>query len=76
MFEKYSHHGNDVFVRSDLKGKHRQYCLCFKCKRLNISNRDNNCRIANTLYAIDVAFNITTPVWECGEFEEIQVNES
>ena len=67
---EYIHHGHKVKVREDLKGKHREYCLCFKCKKLNIQDRTKNCPIANALYANCVKFNVTTPVWECGEFEE------
>lgn len=31
MIEKYIHHGKEVFVDSELKGKHKQHCLCWKC---------------------------------------------
>lgn len=29
---EYEHHGSSVKVREDLKGLHRDYCLCFRCK--------------------------------------------
>lgn len=38
-FVKYNHHGKEVWVREDLKGTHREHCLCFNCKKLNIENR-------------------------------------
>lgn len=28
---EYEHHGRSVKVRKDLKGLHRDYCLCFRC---------------------------------------------
>lgn len=28
---EYEHHGTKVKVREDLKGKHRENCLCFRC---------------------------------------------
>ena len=28
---KYKHHGVNVSVREDLKGKHREHCLCWIC---------------------------------------------
>jgi hypothetical protein len=31
MIEKYVHHEAEVSVDSELKGKHRQHCLCFQC---------------------------------------------
>jgi hypothetical protein len=32
---QYSHHERLVWVQSDLKGKHWDYCLCGICSRLN-----------------------------------------
>jgi len=72
MYKKYVHWEgySPVFVRSDLKGKHQEYCLCWNCLRFRPENREENCHKANLLYAIDVAFGMTTPVWECPDFEE------
>lgn len=69
-FERYEHHGEDVAVRSDLKGKHRDYCLCHSCDKFKPGDREANCDIANLLYRVCVLTGITTPVWECPEFEE------
>ena len=65
---KYIHHGKEVWVRKDLKGTHREHCLCFQCEKLNIGDREKNCPIANELYKNCVKFNVTTPVFECPEF--------
>ena len=70
---KYKHHGIDVSVREDLKGKHREHCLCWSCARfmpIPGGGREVNCPIANLLFAVDVQCNITTPVWECKKFVE------
>lgn len=72
MIEKYNHHGNDVFVDSELKGKHRDNCLCFKCTYFNMDDRDNNCPIANLLYMLCVALKLVTPVYECPIFNEVK----
>lgn len=69
-FEKYKHHGIKVFVRKDLKGKHRDYCLCFKCERFNISDPAKSCYIANMIYSTCVKYNLVLPVWECPKFKE------
>jgi hypothetical protein len=63
---EYEHHGTMVKVQDELKGKHREYCLCFSqnCKRLKIGQPDN-CPIAQALYKNCVEFNVVTPVWEC-----------
>jgi hypothetical protein len=63
MYEQYEHHGKLVWVRNDLKGKHRENCLCFSCAKLNIKDREKNCPIANALYDLCVQFNLTTPVF-------------
>ena len=67
---KYFHHGPGVpiSVDSDLKGKHREHCLCWQCGLFYPEDREKNCPIASTLYALNVLLNIVTPVWECPEF--------
>ena len=74
-FEQYNHHGNVVWVRSRLKGKHRENCLCHSCAKLNIEDREKNCPRANLLYALCVLLNMTTPVFECPEFEESAIHD-
>lgn len=66
---KYIHHDKKVSVREDLKGKHRDYCLCFSCEKFS-SVMEDNCKITNHIFSLDQALNVTTPVWECGSFEE------
>jgi len=68
--EEYEHHGNNVKVRSDLKGKHRSYCLCWICNKFKPEDRENNCPIANDTYENCIKNKLVTPVWECPEFEE------
>jgi hypothetical protein len=68
--EQYEHHGTVVWVRSDLKGRHRDLCLCFAgCKKFKPGEPDN-CPIANDTYQNCVKHGLTTPVTECSEFEE------
>jgi len=64
----YVHHDIRVGVREDLKGKHREYCLCYQCHNFTPEDRGNNCAIANALYALNCLAGITTPVWECPNF--------
>lgn len=68
MIEQYEHHGTKVFVDSELKGKHREHCLCYKCKEFTPENRNTNCGIASLLFQLCCLCNITTPVWECPNF--------
>lgn len=65
--EIYNHHGRDVHVISELKGKHREHCLCFQCEKFN-EDRSKNCHIANKLFKSCVRFGVVTPVYECPEY--------
>lgn len=67
---RYEHHGEIVAVREDLKGKHREYCLCFQCDRFIPEDRERNCRTAELLYAVCRECGLTTPVWECPYFAD------
>ena len=72
-YEQYEHWpGKDfVWVRSDLRGRHREHCLCHSCKKLDVTDRKKNCPRANELFAYCVKWDMTTPVWECPEFEPL-----
>ena len=69
MIDSYLHHGIYVFVQKELRGKHKEYCLCFKCDSFD-KDREKNCRIANLVFALNQAFGLVTPVWECPDFNE------
>lgn len=69
-FTTYEHHGKTVTVLTEDKGLHRQYCLCYHCTKFNPGLPEENCPIANQVYATCVLVGLVTPVWECPEFEE------
>lgn len=66
-YSKYIHHGAQVWVRDDLKGQHRNYCLCYQCDKF-LPNNPRNCPIAQALFKLNVKHALTTPVFECPEF--------
>jgi len=67
--EKYEHHGVEVSVISNVKGRHREHCLCWqKCKYFK-PNTPGNCPIAQSLYNLCVENKVTTPVFECKKYE-------
>ena len=68
-YEQYKHHGQNVWVRKDLRGRHREHCLCHSCKKLDMENRENTCPIAELLYRFCVLTGCTTPVFECPKFD-------
>jgi len=69
-FIKYKHHDEEVTVREDLKGKHREYCLCFQGGKKFKPGNVENCDIAESVYTHCAIFDIVTPVWECPDFEQ------
>ncbi len=68
MYVRYEHHGEEVTVRDDLRGKHREYCLCWNCELFKPQTREGNCEIANANFANCVKYNVVLPVWECPRF--------
>jgi hypothetical protein len=68
-YEQYDHHGRKVWVRSDLKGLHREHCLCFRCQGFKPERREQNCKIANAVFEVCVQFGLCTPVFECPAFK-------
>ena len=67
---RYEHHGWMVSVMEHLKDKHREHCLCFRCKRFYPNEPHENCAIAQELFLFDVRHGCTTPMWECPVFVE------
>ena len=71
-YEQYNHHETRVSVRSDLKGRHGEFCLCYSCDNFKPGKKDN-CTIANAIYKNCVKFNLVTPVWECPDFVDRKI---
>ena len=69
-YEQYHHHTCLVWVRSALRGKHRDHCLCYSCGLLHPDDPDSNCPVALSLYENCVIHNVVTPVYECPSFQE------
>lgn len=69
MLIKYKHHDKVMVVQSDLKGKHKEHCLCYMgCLRF-LPGSQYNCEIAEKIFQLNVEQGVTTPVWECAFFE-------
>lgn len=66
---EYEHHGRMVKVDEDLKGKHRDHCLCYRdCLNFKPGTAEN-CPIAQAIYKNCVDHGVTTPVFECVKYE-------
>ena len=66
----YIHHGEYVYVDEELKDRHREHCLCWRCLKFTPENPNENCKIANLNFAFCQLRNLVLPVWECPEFVE------
>jgi hypothetical protein len=67
-FVRYRHDGRTVWVRRALRGKHRDYCLCWECELFAPGKPEENCPVANAIHALECERGVTTPVWECRTF--------
>lgn len=67
--KRYMHHGQMVAVDEELLGKHKDFCLCFRCE-LFAPNQQCNCGIAKEVFNNCEYYNLVTPVWECPYFRE------
>lgn len=61
---RYKHHDWDVFVDEDLKGKHTEHCLCYRCRRFK-PGQPTNCTVASENYKTCVKYGLVLPVYEC-----------
>ena len=64
----YEHYGTRVAVDGDLKGKHREHCLCWQCAKFFPNEHTLNCRLANLNFANCQLNNMVLPVYECPLF--------
>lgn len=65
---QYEHHGQQVHVLEQVKGRHRRHSLCYACNKFKPEYRSANCEIANAIYDNCVDFGVVTPVYECPSF--------
>lgn len=64
----YEHHGYEVWSMPHMAGKHKEHCMCHRCSKFHPFDLDN-CPIAQALFEFDVKHGVTTPVFECKEFD-------
>ena len=64
---QYEHHGAMVSVDEDLKGKHREHCLCFRCDFFHPDSPEN-CDKAEQNYRACRINDMVMPVYECLKF--------
>jgi hypothetical protein len=66
--ERYVHHGREVAVISEVKGRHRDFCLCFNGCDFFKPNTPENCEIAKMNFAVCKTHGLVAPVMECPKY--------
>ena len=66
--ERYTHHGTEVEVVSELRGRHREVCLCYACRHF-LPGSDDNCEIAKAVYQNCIKYGLVTPMVECPAYQ-------
>lgn len=66
--ERYEHHGREVAVIADGKGKHRERCLCFNACDFFKPGEPDHCEIAKANFELCQAHGIVAPVGECPRY--------
>ena len=64
---RYYHHGCEVAVDEDLRGKHREHCLCFRCMNFN-PGTSASCDLSEQNYRACKINRMVMPVYECPKF--------
>lgn len=70
MYENYERNGKKVWVRSDLKGKQKEFCMCWNCKKFKPETENKGCNTIKNVLSLANNCNIVLPVWECEIFEQ------
>lgn len=63
-YEQYERNGKIVWVRSDLKGRQTEFCMCMQCAKVK------GCLLCQAVLTFMAQHNLDLPVWECGAFAE------
>ncbi len=69
-FTLYKHHDALVVVQLDLKGRHKEHCLCYQQCKFFAPDTPENCPIAQQVYELCVKEDLVLPVWECPMFQQ------
>ena len=70
MYEQYEKNGKTVWVRQDLKGRQKEFCMCWDCTRFKPDTQDKGCAAIKAVLDLAAARSIVLPVWECPEFSQ------
>lgn len=64
MYEK----REGVWVRSDLKNRQKEFCMCWDCKKFCPQEINKGCAIVMKVLELASQNKIVLPIWECPDF--------
>jgi len=70
LYSQYERNGAVVWVRNDLKGRQKEFCMCWDCRRFAPEREDRGCPIINEVLTLAAVKKIVLPVWECQAFQQ------
>jgi hypothetical protein len=70
MYQQYEKGRTKVWVRENLKGRQKEFCMCWDCAAFRPEADDRGCPIIKDVLDLAARKTIVLPVWECPEFIE------
>ncbi len=69
-YQAYAANGKTVWARADMKGKQKEYCICWACRKFEPEAVDKGCPIIRSVLGLAADTGTILPVWACPEFEK------
>ena len=60
--------GQPVWVRDDLQGRQKEYCICWACQKFNPGAADKGCPTILAVLRLAAEKGVVLPVWACPTF--------
>ena len=64
-----SNNGKSIWVRADLQGRQKEYCICWNCRKFNPNAADKGCSIIFSVLHLAAEKGVVLPVWACPVFD-------
>lgn len=60
--------GQPVWVRAELQGRQKEYCICWACQKFNPGAADKGCSTIFSVLRLAAEKGVILPVWACPTF--------
>ncbi len=72
MYEQMDKGNAKTWVRKDLKGRQKEFCMCWDCVKFMPETEHKGCSMIKDVLLLASRNSIVLPVWECAAFEAKQ----